>query len=290
MKLKGFSTLLVCALTSLLSAETPAAPDLAKLLERVAERSNATRAIRNDYCYVEEETDRKIDSKGKVKSEEVKTFEVFCIPGGQVRRLISKNGQPLTETEAQAEEARLQKRLEEIEKERVKNENAAKNPYEIKNHEDKGNNVEMTPQDLLAVIEVKKAERTTFEGMSVLAMDLGPKRDAKISGLGQRLASKLEGRIFVDEANEQIVAAEGRLLDSFWIGGGLLASIKPPTRFQFKQTQVEPGLWMPTDMTFTAHARVTVVPMHREFHVKCWNYKKFTVDVSEAKLLPALAR
>lgn len=290
MKLKGFSALLVCALTSLLSAETPAAPDLAKFLERVAERSKATKAIRNDYCYMEEEADRKIDSKGKVKSEEVKTYEVFCIPGGGVRRLIAKNGKPLTESEAQAEEARLQKRLEEIEKERVKKENAAKNPYEIKHHEDDGKNVEMTPQDLLSVIEVKKTERTTFEGMPVLAMDFGPKKDAKISGMGQRLASKLEGRLYVDEANEQIVAAEGRLLESFWVGGGLLGSIKPPTRVSLKQTQVEPGLWMPSDMTLTAHVRIAVVPMNRELKMKCWNYKKFTVDVSEAKLLPALAR
>jgi hypothetical protein len=78
---------------------------------------------------------------------------------------------------------------------------------------------------------------------------------------------------------------EGRLVDSFKVGGGLLASIKSGSAFVFEQTRVEDGVWLPRFSQVNASARVmlfagmTINETH-EFS----DYKRFSTKAGEEKL------
>ena len=62
-----------------------------------------------DYTYIKREVANRVDVKGKIKSTEVKTYEVLEIYGEQVERLIEKNDKPLSQEDAAKEEKKIQR-------------------------------------------------------------------------------------------------------------------------------------------------------------------------------------
>src|SRR5271154_5804915 len=79
-----------------------------------------------DYTYIERDEEHRLDGKGKVKSTEVKTYDVMEIYGEQVQRLIEKDDKTLDAKDAAKEDEKIQKiidkRKNESEDERSKRE------------------------------------------------------------------------------------------------------------------------------------------------------------------------
>jgi hypothetical protein len=83
-----------------------------KLLRLVAEKDIENDKRQRDYTYIERQVQHTLDSKGKIKSTEIKTYEVLEIYGEQVERLIEKDDKPLNAKEASKEEEKIQKIIE----------------------------------------------------------------------------------------------------------------------------------------------------------------------------------
>lgn len=243
-------------------------PDAQGLIARVIEKAKAVGQLAESYTYQEEETEQRLDGSGRVKSSLRKTYEVIHVPKGKVRRLVAKDGQALSPAEREAEEIRVQTRLKAI----------LEPPDPAKPAPTKGREISLTIHDMLAVSEFGPVSRTEHKGQPVLAFAFQPRKGSSSKGLGQRVFGKLEGRILVDESTEQVVFAEGRLLESAWVGGGLLGALVPPTAFSFEQARVAENLWMPIEGTFQLHARITFVPMRMNLNFRCHNFQKFVVE------------
>ena len=261
---------------ALAAQDLQALPEPKVLLERVIEATKALETARDAFTYMEESLERKLDGRGNPKETLSKTFEVTRVSGGQVRRLVAENGLPLSPEKAQAEDAAVQARLKTLLE--------PKSPLETGKKSEKEKGEKLTLSDMLAVLEVAKMERTSLEGRTLISLELRPRKGAKTSGLGQRLASKLAGRILVDEASSQVVLGEGRLLESCWVGGGLLGSASPPTAFKLEQAQVGDGVWMPVSLQLSLHARILVVPVHMEVSSRYWDFKRFQVEEAVVEL------
>ena len=247
-----------------LGAEPPL-PRVEALFKRVLENAKAVATQGEAFTYLELATERELDSKERVTKTTIKEYEVTRINGRSFKRLMTENGQPLPEAKARKEEARQRKALEEI--------LAPEGPAAPA----KGNEISLTVEDLLAMLEVTDPRWETFQGHRLVALDFAPRKDAKPKGLGQRLASKLQGKLLVDDEHAQVVKAEAKVLDSCRVGGGLLGSLFPPTRFTFEQQMVRPGLWMPSGGHFVIHARVVVVPVRKELEFHCRDFRQFEV-------------
>lgn len=230
---------------------------------------------RSSYTYREEETEQELDRKGRVTKSDTKVYDVTHLTRGKVRRLLAVNGKPLDAEAAAKEEARVLARLQAMQAEE-----SAPAPDKPKT---KSNEINITAADITAVCELGPITRTTFQGRRAFALGFRPKPGAKQNGLGQRLAGKLEGQLIVDEDTEQVISVDGHLTESFWVGGGLLGSITPPTTFRFEQAQVAPDLWMPVKGEFSFHARAVVVPVRMAMRFQCSDFKHF--EVGEASIV-----
>ncbi len=78
---------------------------------------------------------------------------------------------------------------------------------------------------------------------------------------------------------------EARLVESFKMGGGLLASVKPGSAFLFEQTRLEEGVWLPRYSQVNASARVMLfkglsINETNEFS----DFKRFSTKTGEDKL------
>ncbi|HTM42519.1 MAG TPA: hypothetical protein VL177_16490, partial [Terriglobales bacterium] len=120
----------LCAalLSALAFARAPAAPQtnpgaslsedqIRQLIRTTADHDMENDKKQRDYTYVEREEDHPVDGKGRVKSTEIKTYDVMEIYGEQVQKLISKDDKPLSEKDAKKEDEKIQKLIDKRRKE-----------------------------------------------------------------------------------------------------------------------------------------------------------------------------
>lgn len=110
---------MILLLAALLAAGQPSPPAAAmsneqirELLRQVSAKDLENNKKQRDYTYTERAVERQLDSHGNVKSTESKTYEVMELYGEQVRRLVDKNGHPLSGPDARKEEDKIRKLVE----------------------------------------------------------------------------------------------------------------------------------------------------------------------------------
>jgi hypothetical protein len=137
----------------------------------------------------------------------------------------------------------------------------------------------------LRACEFFSPRRERFRERDVIVFDFRPRQGFKPSNMGESIVSKLSGVIWVDPTERQVMRLEARLVETFKMGGGLLASVKPGSAFLFEQTRLEEGIWLPRYSQVNASARVILfkgmtINETQEFS----DYKRFSTKTGEDKL------
>jgi hypothetical protein len=273
--------------------------DIPALLRDLSKNQEETDKRINDYTFTRKVTERELDDKGVLKKEKVTVFEVYPFAGyGWVHKLVSENGVPLTPEREAKEQKRVAEELEKAEREAPKRTEkrererarqrekrrakAAKSGGKEEAEED-GADVEIST--FLRACEFVSPRRERFRDRDVIVFDFRPRAGFKPSNGGESLVSKLSGVIWVDPAERQVMRLEARLVESFKMGGGLLASVKPGSAFLFEQTRLEEGIWLPRYSQVNASARIMLfkgmsINETNEFS----DFKRFSAKTGEDKL------
>jgi hypothetical protein len=255
----------------------------------------------NDYTFTQKVTEREVNDKGQVKKEKVSVFEIFPIADyGWVEKLVVENGVPLSPERMAKEEKRVadelekaereapklkqkreQKRAERRAKRRAKSADKSKSGGEAGEEDD--DDVEIST--FLRACEFFSPRREHFRERDVIVFDFRPRAGFKPSNTGETIVSKLSGVIWIDPAEREVMRLEARLVDSFKMGGGLVASIKPGSAFVFERTRLPEGVWMPVFSQVNASARLFLfagmsINETREFS----DYKRFSTKSGDDKL------
>ena len=97
--------------------------DVAALLREVSRNQNQLEKRFTEYSFLQKQTEREINSKGEVKKETVKVFEVFPLANREpVMKLISENGVPLSGERAAKEQKRVEEEFAKAERDKDKDE------------------------------------------------------------------------------------------------------------------------------------------------------------------------
>jgi hypothetical protein len=254
----------------------------------------------NDYTFTQKVTEREVDDKGQVKKEKVTVFEIFPIADyGWVEKLVVENGVPLSPERMAKEEKRVAEELEKAEREAPKlkqkreqkrAERRAKRRTKSGDKSKAGGEGNEEDDDVeistfLRACEFFSPRREHFRERDVIVFDFRPRAGFKPSNTGETIVSKLSGVIWIDPAEREVMRLEARLVESFKMGGGLVASIKPGSAFVFERTRLPEGVWMPVFSQVNASARLFLfagmtVNETREFS----DYKRFSTKSGDDKL------
>ncbi len=78
---------------------------------------------------------------------------------------------------------------------------------------------------------------------------------------------------------------EARLDQSFKVGGGLVASVKPGSAVVFEQTRLPDGVWLPRFSQINASAKVFLFAGFRIDETREYSdYKRFSTKTDDAKI------
>jgi len=189
--------------------------------------------------------------------------------------MVKKEGRPLTEEEEKRETERVTKWVEKAEK------TPLDQPLEGQG---------LSVSRVLEIMEVRNPRRESYRGRPALVFDFVGHKDAKTHGLVEDMSKKLQGSLWIDEADRQVAHMEVVFNDNFRVAGGLVASIEKGSSFRFDQAPVNGEIWLPTGGEGNFQARVLLVKNYRKhFSERDFDYKRFRVETQlpkDAKVVP----
>jgi hypothetical protein len=262
--------------------------DVAALLRDVARNQDETENRVAEYSFKQTETDREINSKGELKKETVKVYEVYPLPNREpVQKLISENGVPLSPERAAKEEKRVQEEFLKAEKEKEKDAHEAarrRAEREKKNKKDEDNS-DPEISMFLRACDFVSPRRERFQERETIVFDFRPRAGFKPKTREESLIAKLIGVVWIDPVDKQVIRLEARLAEGFKMAGGLLVSLKPGAALVMEQTRMAQGVWLPRFAQINLSVKVLLFA-GGDFNktIEWSDYKHFSGDVKEYKI------
>jgi hypothetical protein len=241
-----------------------------RLFRVVADKDLENQKQERDYTFIDREVENKLDGKGKIKSTEVKTYEILAIYGAPVQRLIEKDDKPLDAKQAAKEEEKIQKiidkRKNESDEDRKKREEK-----EVKAREDDRKFV----REVADAYDFKLVGTEDVGGREAWVIDGEPHPGFEPHMKESKVLSKFHGRVWIDKGDLQLAKMDIEAIDTVSVGW-VLARIHKGTRVMLEQTRVNDEVWLPRHLSFKVDARVALfkgfnINGEQEFR----DYKKF---------------
>ncbi len=255
-------------------------PDVAALMRQVEVNERAAEALQQNYIYRQFiETDEN-DSKGQLKKRETVEAEVFWLNGVEVRRVLKRDGKDLTADEKQKEDARIDKRVVEAKARRAKADAAGKET-------DSHGHEEITVSRVLELGAFSNERRETINGRDTIVVDYAGDPHAKTRNSFENVFRELGGTVWIDEQDKAIQHLEGRFLNDFKMGGGLIVDLHKGTSFQATFSKVNNEVWLPQSFGGQGSVRALLfVNIHGTQAGRNSDYRKFKAT---STLLPAFS-
>ncbi len=207
----------------------------------------------------------KREEDGKQKNLEV--YEVTMYKGRKIRRLISRNGKPLDDSDLAKENERIEKQIRSLERGNIP-------PL---------TNRRVKLEDLLRCSVFTNVGEAKVDGRDVWLAEFHPNPQAKPSNVNERFVHNLDGKIAVDPAALQLVSFEFVLRDAFNIAGGLWFSMKPGTHFLDQEEWLFSKIWLPKVHEFDMNAKAMIGVKLRIDEITTYSgFKEFQVSVHDS--------
>ena len=195
------------------------------------------------YSYTEKETRTEIDRDGKPKSTEVNIYQIAPDRGRSYRRLISRNGVPLTQNELDKQDR----------DEQMKPPASPRDDTKVRD-------------ELFEIYDVQVEGRETVEGSPAVVLSFRPRADYKPQSKLASFLMHVSGRAWVNEADHQLVRVEAEVFDSVSYGW-FLGSLQEGTRLTAERRKVDSGVWLPARLDIQKSQRVLLRGTHvQEVH------------------------
>jgi hypothetical protein len=250
------------------AANTPL-PEIHELMHQVQEHQRQLDKVRENYTYTSTQVIQDIDSSGNIKKTENDEYEIFFVNSHQIYRMVKKDGKALEGQELEKETAHVTKHVEKAEK------TPAGQPLE-------GQEISVTR--ILDVMDVRNPRRELYHSRPTIVFDFVGRKDAKTHGLAEDASKKLQGTLWVDEADRVVAHLDVSFDDNFRVGGGLVATIQKGSNFHFEQSPVNGELWLPTGAEGSMQARLLLLKgIRQHFTERDTDFKRFNVEAQQGK-------
>jgi hypothetical protein len=246
------------------------------LVERLAENEKRNRLLEMSYVY--EVTRQKITlgKNSEALESESHTFEVTPLEDGDYRRLIKKDGQPLSEKESRKE----QKKLDESIQKRSRLSKSERENLEKKRAERRRKEEQFWDEGLKA-FDVTLSGEENVEGRKALIFVVTPRASYVPTDSDLKILKIIQGKIWVDEAEAQIKRAEIEFIEDFTLGAGFVAKVNRGSTLKVWQRKVNDEAWFPYHSEVIANGRVLVFKgFNLKFVSDFANYRKFETQVN----------
>ena len=239
------STLIAVAATLLVTAlharERPL-PNRQQFFDATRANLERSQSRQSSYAYRERRRELHTNPFGRLGSGSgTEEFDVRPVAGGGVeRRLVARDGKPVTDGET----TRIRPRT--------------RSP--------RRSAVEETADALDLVLD----RREHVNGRDLIVVTFTPKPGAQPQSREAKLAHLFKGRIFVDEADAEVVRVEATAVGDISYGLGVVARLNKGAAVTLVRERVDEDTWLPTSIRFQGDGRAMVFRKLRVDHLIEW--------------------
>jgi hypothetical protein len=251
-----------------------------EFLKKMREAIRYDDDLQQSYTYTERRRDVKITGLGKVTVGPMRTFEVYPSnkPGRTYKRLIAVEGKPLPADElARRDEEHRRNIIAEMERDKAESP-AARNARQAKEAQERRERDQIV-NDAFAIFEASVIGHESIDGQDVIVMWIAPRRNVAPKTREGGYMKKFAGKIWVVEADGEIVKLDLTAFDDISVGLGFVGRVHQGARLAFARRRVNNETWLPASSHITAKGRTLLFrPFTFDVRTDYQDYKKWTVE------------
>lgn len=251
-------------------------PDIKILLEEIRANADKIDQILENYSYKETRIDREIDKAGNLVEKESETVLLSFYKGFRIRRLIEKNGKPLSASEQAKEDKDVEKQVADIEEKIAKREKREANNSAKTSAEE---NKRITLSDALKGSILVNPRRERFRGRDVIVFDYEPNSQFKPQTRFEKLFALCNGAVWVDANSKQVVRLEAFLTQN---AGNFIGKVKRGASFSLENELINNEIWLPSRADVNLSVKILFAGINVNNLIKYGDYSKSKVEIKDA--------
>ena len=262
------------------SVSDPLIPDPESFIREVKKNAVSDRLLLRRYTYKETQTMRALNKDGEVRKTKLEVFEVFPHWDKKYvyRRLISKNGEPVSRKELEKQDRRHREKLEKQARKLAKKGAREREIAKLKDEEE-GRKEKEVLDELFRLYVFKPLRREQIKGFSTILLEFHPKPEYKATTKEVKFLKKIRGRVWISEVDYQIVRVEAETIKTISWGLGILARLQQGTHMTFQRQKINDEIWLPSMTHLAMKGRILLLKGFRmELTSEYSDYRKFTVQ------------
>ncbi len=197
---------------------------------------------RDHYAYTERDEDRRLDSLGQIRSENVDVTRMILVNGARFEQLLEHNGQLPSAKEQRKRDEDLDKLKHEMPEEKT-----------ARLRKDQENRSFL--RDALEAFDFHLIGEEILGGRPAYALQATPHPGYHAHGKYGKMFSKVEGTLWVDKQDFGWIKVDGQVTQSFSMGI-FVARVQRGSHIVLEQTCVGDGVWVPKRLELRASARI----------------------------------
>ncbi len=194
------------------------------------------------YTYMEHDQDRRLDSLGQVKSEDVYDTRMTLVNGTRFKQVLEHNGQLPSAIEQRERDEDLDK---------LKHETSAEQTARVGKEEENRSFL----WDVLQAFDFHLIGEEVVGGRPAYVLQARPHPDYRAHGKYGKIFNKVEGKFWVDKQDFGWIKVDGEVTQSFSMGM-IVARVQRGSHMILEQTYVGDAVWVPKRLEVRASARI----------------------------------
>jgi hypothetical protein len=224
-------------------AAQDALPDAETFFTQTRENLSRAGRVQDRYAYKERRSELHMNPFGKIGTGGIRVDAVSPIagrPGMFERMRLERDGKPVTDSKPER--------------------------FERKRRREGRSSID----DAASAMSFSMDRRERIDGRDVIVIRFKPKPGAKPQTREGKLATVLEGTIWVDEAAREVMRAEATAIDDVSYGFGLIAKLRKGATMSLTRAPAAGQVWLPTSIRFSGEGTAMMFRKLTVNHVIEW--------------------
>ncbi|MCE5311385.1 MAG: hypothetical protein LLG20_27415 [Acidobacteriales bacterium] len=259
----------------------PAQVDAREIIRRAVAADELNWKTARNYGFTQRVDLRRLDPQGRVKSREVKIFDVMLLDGSPYRRLAGRDDRPLPPGDEKKEQEKLSKSIAERRKE-----SAAQRAIRLTEYESRPEWQREAWRELPEAFNFRLVNEENWDGNGVYVIEATPRQGCQPRSRTAKVLAHVQGKLWVHKQDYHLVKAEVEVIETISVGLFLVRLAKG-TRAVFEQSRVDDEVWLPRRVQLSASARVGLLKVlhieHEVTYSKCREFQTAPLVMSRLR-------
>jgi hypothetical protein len=229
------------------------------LLRSIATAERSWKA-REHYTYTQRDEEKRLDSKGHVKSQDVDVSKVIFVNGAAFEQLVEHNGGAPTAEDQRKQQEKMRK---------LQTETPAERADRLSKEKENRAFLREVPD----AFDFKVVAEDEVNGRPAYVLACTPRPAFRSRTKYGRMFSKVRGKVWVDKQDLGWVKVDAQVIEPFSMGL-FIARVLPGSHIFMEQTRVADGVWLPKKIQIKAEAKILFVKTYdTDEVVTYWDYR-----------------